>query len=157
MFNTDKQVVIFDLDGTLANVETRRDMSMDNRTGKINWRIFLDPKNIELDTPNEAVLECFKLFKARPDTFIAIMSGRCESTKDATMAWLSKYGVEVDHIQMRPNGSYVRDDIMKQEWLSSLPEKVRNEILVAFDDRQGVVDMWRRNKITCFQVAGGDF
>jgi len=28
---------------------------------------------------------------------------------------------------------------------------------MVFDDRQQVVDMWRQNDLTCFQVADGNF
>jgi len=28
---------------------------------------------------------------------------------------------------------------------------------MVFDDRQQVVDMWRQNGLTCFQVADGNF
>ena len=33
----------------------------------------------------------------------------------------------------------------------------RERLVSVFDDRQQVVDMWRRNNITCFQCAKGDF
>jgi len=37
------------------------------------------------------------------------------------------------------------------------PDDKRKDILCVFDDRQKVVDMWRKNGITCFQVNYGDF
>ena len=41
-------------------------------------------------------------------------------------------------------------------WLDDIfPDK--NDIFAVFDDRQQVVDMWRANGLTCFQVAEGDF
>ena len=33
----------------------------------------------------------------------------------------------------------------------------KDDIFAVFDDRNQVVDMWRDNGITCFQVAEGDF
>jgi hypothetical protein len=32
-----------------------------------------------------------------------------------------------------------------------------NDVFCVVDDRQKVVDMWRENGLTCFQVAPGDF
>ena len=32
-----------------------------------------------------------------------------------------------------------------------------DDVFAVFDDRQQVVDMWRQNGLTCFQVADGDF
>ena len=57
-----KKTVIFDLDGTLALIDQRRELST-KENGKINWDIFFDPKNIELDLPNHPVIEMAKLIK----------------------------------------------------------------------------------------------
>ena len=40
-------------------------------------------------------------------------------------------------------------------WLDTLIDK--NDVFAVFDDRIQVVDMWRQNGLTCFQVADGDF
>ena len=48
--------------------------------------------------------------------------------------------------------------ILKAE--STLLDKARigkENIVGVFDDRQKVVDMWRKNGLTCFQVADGNF
>ena len=38
------------------------------------------------------------------------------------------------------------------------PEHERDgKLFMVFDDRQKVVDMWRKNKVTCLQVAEGNF
>ena len=37
------------------------------------------------------------------------------------------------------------------------PGKQINRILCVFDDRTKVVNMWRENGLSCFQVAPGDF
>ena len=58
---------------------------------------------------------------------------------------------------MRPDtkqDKFTPDDVLKQNWLNDLDKK---DILCVFDDRQKVVDMWRNNGISCFQVAPGDF
>jgi FMN phosphatase YigB (HAD superfamily) len=39
------KAVIFDLDGTLADITKRREMST-KENGKIDWDIFLTPENI---------------------------------------------------------------------------------------------------------------
>ena len=40
-------------------------------------------------------------------------------------------------------------------WLATLIDK--DDVFAVFDDRQQVVDMWRKNGLTTFQVADGDF
>ena len=70
-----KKTVIFDLDGTLANIDVRRDKSL-KPNGKLDWEIFASPTSImDWDTPNQPVIKMAQLFKA--DGFnIVIFSGR---------------------------------------------------------------------------------
>jgi len=148
--------VIFDLDGTLALIDDRRVVST-KPDGKINWDIFFDPKNIDLDKPNLPVIKMAQLLKQQGFR-IVILSGRLKTTKDATTQWLKKFDVPFDVIKMRPDSNdfkFMPDDDLKQGWLDSLfPD---NSIFAVFDDRNKVVDMWRRNGLTCFQVAEGNF
>jgi len=148
--------VIFDLDGTLALIDDRRVVST-KPNGKINWDIFFDPKNIDLDKPNLPVIKMAQLLKQQGFR-IVILSGRLKTTKDATTQWLQKFDVPFDVIKMRPDSSefkFMPDDKLKQGWLDSLfPNK---DIFAVFDDRNKVVDMWRKNGLTCFQVAEGNF
>ena len=51
-----KKTVIFDLDGTLANIDVRRDKSL-KPNGKLDWEIFASPTSImDWDTPNQPVI-----------------------------------------------------------------------------------------------------
>jgi hydroxymethylpyrimidine pyrophosphatase-like HAD family hydrolase len=155
--NKDNKWVIFDLDGTLADIDQRRKISK-KPNGKINWDIFFDPKNISLDQPNHPVIHMAKTLKAAGHN-IAIFSGRSKATKQVTIDWLNQFDVPFDVIKMRPTGNgfqYMKDDLLKQRWLDDLfPDK--SKIVCVFDDRNQVVDMWRSNGITCMQVAPGDF
>ena len=152
-----KKTVIFDLDGTLALIDERRKIST-RENGKLDWNIFFDPSNIELDKPNWPVIEMAKMLKKQGHS-IVIFSGRSKATKDATRDWLNKYEVPHDVIKMRPTGNgfqFMPDDQLKQKWLGDLfPDK--NSILCVFDDRDKVVKMWRDNGLTCMQVAQGNF
>jgi len=149
--------VIFDLDGTLALIDDRRAVST-KPNGKIDWDIFFDPKNIDLDKPNDAVIQMAKTLKDAGN-MIVILSGRSKATKDATRAWLDKFGVPFDVLKMRPTSRdfmFMPDDQLKQQWLDQLFTD-KSDILCVFDDRQKVVDMWRSNGLTCMQVAPGNF
>jgi len=151
------KTIIFDLDGTLALIDERRRISIMSN-GKMDWDTFFDPTNIALDGPNTPVIETARLFK-KNGFDIVIFSGRSEVTKDATEFWLEQFNVPFDVLKMRPTSNefkFMRDDDLKQGWLNELfPNK--SEIFAVFDDRNKVVEMWRRNGITCFQVADGDF
>jgi acid phosphatase class B len=152
-----KDIVIFDLDGTLANIDARRKLSIKDN-GKMDWDKFFDPANIDLDLPNDPVIQMAQLLKDSGKTII-IFSGRSKATKDATRNWLDRNNVPFDVLKMRPTGhpwAFMPDDKLKQTWLDDLiPD--RNRIMCIFDDRDKVVKMWRDNGLTCFQVADGDF
>ena len=155
-----KKTVIFDLDGTLALIDNRRDLSM--VSGKRDWDIFFDPKNIDLDLPNIPVIEMAQMLKSQGYT-IVIFSGRSKATKDATRVWLDKHDIPFDLLKMRPNDRdsggfwhFMKDSDLKQHWLNDLfPDT--DDIFAVFDDRNQVVDMWRNRGITVVQVADGDF
>ena len=152
-----KDLVIFDLDGTLANIDARRKLSIKDN-GKMDWDKFFDPANIDLDLPNDPVIQMAQLLKDSGKTII-IFSGRSKATKDATRNWLKRNNVPFDVLKMRPTGhpwAFMPDDKLKQTWLDDLiPD--HNRIMCIFDDRDKVVKMWRDNGLTCFQVADGDF
>ena len=148
----DKNKVIFDLDGTLALIDKRRDLA--TKDGKMNWDVFFDPDNIDLDTPNQTVIDMANLLHSQGYS-IYIFSGRSDKTEDATKDWLDKHNVKYDLLQMRPQGLlYKPDNDLKQDWLNVIK---KDRVAMVFDDRNQVVDMWRKNGLTTFQVADGDF
>lgn len=151
------KTVIFDLDGTLADIKERRTLAT-KEGGKIDWPKFFDPNNISLDKPNTPVIESFKALQ-KAGYRMVIFSGRSDATRDETEKWLSKYGITYDKLLMRPGtgeGIFTPDDRLKEDWLNlEFPDK--SQILCVYDDRDKVVNMWRRNGIACFQVAPGDF
>jgi len=148
-----KTTVIFDLDGTLALVDKRREIAKKSN-GKIDFDIFYDPQYIELDEPNSSVIELAKMYK-RNGYEIVIVSGRSDRTKEATERWLEKYGILYDRMIMRKRKNFTPDNELKERWLEKYLD--RDDIRVVVDDRQRVVDMWRRNGLDVFQVANGNF
>ena len=55
MSRWNNKIVIFDLDGTLADITARRTLSTKD-DGKMDWDIFFNPDNIQLDLPNTPVI-----------------------------------------------------------------------------------------------------
>jgi phosphoglycolate phosphatase-like HAD superfamily hydrolase len=147
-----QDTVIFDLDGTLALIGERRALAA-RPDGKINWKIFFGPENITLDKPNEPVIEMFKCLADRGFRMI-ILSGRDAITRIETSAWLEEHGIRPDILWMRPQGSFTPDDVLKKTWLDEIGA---DRVFCVFDDRDKVVQMWRNNGLTCFQVAPGNF
>ena len=147
-----KDIVIFDLDGTLALIEARRALAA-KPDGKINWKKFFDPENIKLDLPNAPVITAFKAF-AEQGFKMVILSGRDSISRAETRQWLKDNDIHPDILWMRPQGSFTPDDVLKRTWLDELGA---DNVFCVFDDRDKVVQMWRDNGLTCFQVAPGNF
>jgi hypothetical protein len=147
-----KDIVIFDLDGTLALIEARRALAA-KPDGKINWKTFFDPENIKLDLPNAPVITAFKAF-AEQGFKMVILSGRDSISRAETRQWLKDNDIHPDILWMRPQGSFTPDDVLKRTWLDELGA---DNVFCVFDDRDKVVQMWRNNGLTCFQVAPGNF
>ena len=151
-----KKTVIFDLDGTLALIDKRRAISTKDN-GKMDWDIFFNPDNIDLDIPNTPVVKMAQMLDSQGFN-IVIFSGRSNRTRRATFAWLKDNDIPFDDLRMRPtskNWHFMKDDKLKQIWLDTVVDK--DDVFAVFDDRQQVVDMWRQNGLTCFQVADGNF
>jgi len=165
------RVAVFDLDGTLANIDERREKAfayskyflgtdVDEYTCK--WDIFNDPANMREDKPNVGVIRMCKLLYASGYR-IVIVSGRIangvawnEGTKMTTVDWLDDNGITYDELYMRSEESrYVPDHKLKQTWLDTYEHK--DKIRAVYDDRDSVVRMWRENGLPTFQVAEGDF
>ena len=105
------KTVIFDLDGTLALIDDRRAMST-KPDGKMDWDVFFDPANIQLDKPNWPVILMAQTLK-KAGHRVVIFSGRSKATKDATRDWLNQFDIPFDVLKMRPTSGgmkFMKDD-----------------------------------------------
>jgi len=149
-----KNIVIFDLDGTLAIVDERRKISV-KLNGKMDWDKWFDPDNIKLDIPNEPVVKMARVL-AEDGFDIFIFSGRSDRTINATRSWLTRNRIPFHKLVMRDQARiFMPDDELKKQFLDDHVDI--DNIFAVFDDRQKVVDMWRKNGLTTFQVADGNF
>ena len=166
-----KRTVIFDLDGTLADIDVRRSKSTKSN-GKLDWDIFFDADNIKLDKPNLPVIKLAQMF--HNDGFrVVIFSGRNDRSFHATVSWLKSHDVPHDLLVMRPDKfkdkswpiadgnpatkdmRFMPDDILKKKMLDTFVDI--DDVFLVVDDRNKVVDMWRGLGLNVFQVAPGDF
>lgn len=142
-------IYIFDLDGTLALCDHRRHLVEKDPP---DWDEFY--AQCIHDKPNKPIVElCRTLQDCGHD--IWIFSGRSDVVKDETREWLAKHSITSRWLKMRPEGDYTPDDVLKERWINESAD--RHLIVCVFDDRQKVVDMWRRKGFVCCQVAEGNF
>lgn len=152
-----RDLYIFDLDGTLALIDHRRHI-LDEKDDPNRWRRFYAACG--KDEPNAPVIRVMESLRRFADVWI--FSGRSSEVRDATVAWLRQHTTfrfaELDHaLVMRNEGDYMADDVLKKQWLDGMLVDDRRRLVAAFDDRDRVVQMWRDNGVTCFQVAPGEF
>ena len=138
------KAVLLDVDGTA--------MLMSPGRGPFDWHKVLD------DTPNIPVVETAKALSTAGYK-IVVVSGREDTgnCREDTLVSLEVAGVPVDDIFMRPEGDWRKDNLVKQEiFVTHIAPKY--QVVFALDDRQQVVDMYRREMgIPVFQVNYGNF
>lgn len=150
-----KNIILCDIDGTVADLSHRLHHVRPPEGQRKNWAAF--HAGVAEDAPHEdvrTILWC--LHAASNDAEVVYVSGRNEVSRQATKAWLRQHNFPQGDLHMRADGDFRSDDIIKEEILDGLgltPEQV----LCVLDDRQRVVDMWRRRGFRVLQVAPGDF
>ena len=142
--------VIWDIDGTVANLNHRRHFVRD---GKKNWPAFNN--SMHLDTVYPDMLWLFNIIRATGVTQL-FASGRGEEQRTVTEQWLADAGFVYTKLYMRPAKDYRPDNIIKAEILEQMRADGFNPTWV-FDDRNQVVRTWRDAGLRCFQVCDGDF
>lgn len=179
-------MIIFDLDGTLADCEHRRhfidryhpinekkrlsEISLENNpepeingwSWKPNWKAFFE--SCDQDKPIDASIITLRRHSQHDD--VQIWSGRCESVREKTIGWFHHnipgfaptYWFQ-KNLRMRPKGDSTPDDQLKESWLDDHIANGRQPIQMVFDDRPKVVRMWRRRGIFVFDCnqSGKEF
>ena len=133
------ECIIVDMDGTLA---------------LLNGRSPYETQKCDTDLPNEPVVETVKKWQKAVD--IVICSGRMDESREKTILWLQKYGIEFKALYMRQTGDMRKDATVKEEIYRDRIEGTYN-VKFVLDDRNQVVELWRDLGLTVFQVAPGDF
>ena len=152
-YNKLPRTIICDLDGTIS---------------LLNGRDPYKPETCNDDKVNETVAyicNLFGKFVLHDDLGerITFLSGREDKYKPQTIEFLNR-ALDADIIAinnynlfMRKTGDFRKDSIVKKELYDN---HVKDKYITLFvmDDRNQVVDMWRNElKLTCFQVAEGNF
>tara|TARA_B100000287_G_C20511994_1_gene733431 strand:- start:477 stop:923 length:447 start_codon:yes stop_codon:yes gene_type:complete len=147
----EKQTIIFDVDGTIADVEHRRHFVTQKPA---DWKSFKE--ETVNDTPVQWVVDIAKRFIAQGDD-VAFFSARNESQRGITETQISEWiGNGHKGLFLRPDGDFRPDEEFKSD-LADKFEEFGGKIDLVFDDRNKVVDMWRARGTTVVQVAEGDF
>lgn len=147
---TSKSIIV-DLDGTLCNIDHRLHHIKGERK---DWDAFF--AGIMDDSVNEWCVEIVTGMQ-KMGAEILFITGRMWKYEDVTHDWIKHIaGIRHWSLFMREDGDYRPDWEVKQD-IYRLMIMPYDNVLFALDDRQQVVDMWRRNGVTCLQCAKGDY
>ena len=159
-----KPIYIFDLDGTLADIEHRIHFIEGK---KKDWTAFFAA--CVNDKPVLPVINTLKTLR-KAGAEIWIWTGRSDEVAAQTEEWLYANGCikssmflhwepfrPFEALMMRKAGDHRPDHELKAEWLSQIEPPEYKRLCGVFEDRSRVVQMWRSFGITCFQVAPGEF
>jgi predicted kinase len=149
----DDKVVIFDVDGTLADMGERKQF-LDQKPK--DYKSFYSTAAMAKDKPKWTIIKWAQAC-VEAGYVLLVVSGRpSDQASDATDAWLRNYVGDVGHLFMRNGGDFREDSIIKQEILDKILKWISKEqILFVVDDRPRVVRMWKENGITCYDVGEG--
>lgn len=131
--------VVFDLDGTLCNTDHRVHYAHSRQWDKFNSAL-VD------DNPNWDELSLLLAMRESGHR-IVLCTGRDAAYRKATQEWLKKWGVPYDLLLMRDERDRRSDTVVKCELARQIPWP----ILFIVEDRDRVVEMWRREGYTCLQ------
>ena len=143
-----EEIVIFDIDGTLADVSARQHHLMKKPK---DWDSFF--RGIPQDKAIHSMVRLCNILYAS-GIKILLCTGRREKDRAETVKWLAQQGVNYHELILRRNGDRRSDVIVKREILAGLD---RGKILFVVEDRSGVVEMWRSEGLVCLQCAPGEF
>lgn len=145
----DRNIVIVDVDGTIANGEHREHFLHVPLGQRKDWDSYFEA--MIGDAPVIPIINWVN--ELAKDHTICIVSGRPDTYQHETVKWLDEVAhIHYDHIFMR-RGSDKRPDVdVKSDILHKLP---KDKILMAIDDRPSVINgCWRKNGIMVIPVRG---
>ncbi len=133
--------VIFDIDGTLADVSHRLHYLKDR-----DWKGFFD--QMHDDSTYEHIVWLAKIIDQHAT--ILVVTARPEDYRAETEKWLADNGIVYETLRMRPLGDFRPDTVVKKEILITLQEEGYNPVM-AFDDKKSVVNMYREMGLTVLE------
>lgn len=148
---THPPIVIFDIDGTIADLAHRRHYMKPPPGEKKNHRAFY--AEVANDKPIFEVIEwATRLYDA--GYMVLLVSGRDNDCALETEDWLRAWGPPYDYLFMRPGGNHADDVIIKTDILNKILKVVpKARIEFAVDDRPRVIEyVWRKNGIKVYPV-----
>jgi len=141
------ECVIFDIDGTLADLSHRLHYLDTRDYDSFFGTVFED------DPIWPTIMVARAMYNE--GHVIVLVSGRSDVCEEDTVAWMMEYSVPFDALYMRKKGDHRADTVVKREILDQLRADGYDPYL-AIDDRKRLADMWREEGIMCYLCSDWD-
>lgn len=132
--------IVCDLDGTAAIIEHRDPY---------------DTEKCESDIADPVIANMLSVYHSLGYK-VLIVTGRSDKYREHCERWLAANNIPYDHMFMRVDGDMQNDSKLKAGIYERDIEPYYSVEFV-LDDRNQVVEMWRKRGVKCLQVAFGDF
>ena len=143
------KAVIFDMDGTLADVSGIRHF-LDRDKGSKDFHAFHDASiNVP---PNDHVVRMLREFK-RDGFAVLVVTARKEMWLWHTLLWMDDNAIPHDHLFMRGNKDGRKDFDVKSDILDRILA-AGFDVQHAVDDNPAVIQLWQERNINVTVVPG---
>ena len=146
------EAVVFDMDGTLADVSSIRHYVKPDPTGQRKYKDFdaFHRESVNVP-PHPHVVEMAKQAAAEGKKVI-IVTARRAKWRNHTAMWLAQNGVPSDAMYMRADGDGRPDYEVKKDIHARMSQSF--DIVHAVDDNPNVLKLWHENDIPTTRVPG---
>lgn len=142
---TEKQkAVIFDVDGTLCDVRGIRHLITEKGFDAFHYASASCPPIAWVGEHARRLHE--------EGYAILVVTGRVRKFERLTSFWLAQHSIPSDVLEMRPNGDFSKDFVIKQKILKRLLQVY--DIVHAYDDNPAVIELWEAEGIPYTKVPG---
>lgn len=147
---SEKGTVIYDIDGTIADIAHRKHF-VTKEVGKKDWKSFFEA--MTEDQVREDIKTMY--LKDIEDGYsVVLVSGRPANYRILTQKWLEHYGFNGHKaLFMRPEHDSRADTIIKQEIYDKYLKHYN--VVKVVDDRPSVIRMWASNGLNVVDVGDG--
>lgn len=139
-----KPLIVFDIDGVLANIEHR---AVYLEGDKPDWVKFYSSAEIAKDVPVPSIISVYKHFLV--SARVEVWTGRCISTALITRKWLQKHAGLPADTKFRPKDSRLSNLDLKRSFLTASKQKPS----LVFDAQPRTSEFWHKRGIqVCYTV-----
>jgi len=144
-----KSAVIFDMDGTLADVSSIRHHLIPDDNKKKDFDTFhSESVNVPAHSHVVNATQVAKLLGHD----VLVVTARRHMWRNHTAFWLAMNGVPSDMLMMRANEDYRKDYLVKKDMLDTIRQAY--DVIHAWDDNPAIIQLWKDEGVPYTVVPG---